>query len=162
MITFDESKFKRSDVTLYDKDGNPIGVAKNVIISSEDDDSYTLTDSEVSLLKNYYNNKTFAFSINTKLSFKEKVKQKFALLKDNIKARFFHPYDKRPLYKRLLGYCNCPNHKRHWFIYPKTIRMNTSYKGEKLNYVTCCEEFYESEIAPQIDELWDFYYSTRF
>ncbi len=162
MITFDESKFKRSDVTLYDKDGNPIGIAKNVIISSEDDDSYTLTDSEVSLLKDYYNNKTFAFSINTKLSFKEKVKQKFNLLKDNIKDRFFHPYDKRPLYKRLLGYCNCPNHKRHWFVYPKTIRMNTSYKDEKLNYVTCCEEFYETEIAPQIDELWDFYYSTRF
>ena len=162
MITIDESKFKRSDVTLYDKAGNPIGIAKNVIITKEDDDSYTLTDSELSLLKDYYNNKTFSFSINTKLSFREKIEQKFILLKDNIRDRFFHPYDNRPLYKRLLGYCDCPNHKRHWFIYPKTIRMNTSYNDEKLNYVTCCEEFYESDIVPQIDELWDFYYSTRF
>ena len=66
MITIDESKFKRSDVTLYDKDGSPIGIAKNVIITKEDDDSYTLTDSELSLLKDYYNNKTFSFTINTK------------------------------------------------------------------------------------------------
>lgn len=65
MITIDESKFKRSDITLYDKDGNLIGIAKNVIITEEDDDSYTLTDSELSLL-NYYNNKTFSFTINTK------------------------------------------------------------------------------------------------
>lgn len=67
MITIDESKFKRSDVTLYDKDGNLVGVAKNVVIAKEDDDSsYTLTDSELSLLKDYYNNKTFSFTLNTK------------------------------------------------------------------------------------------------
>lgn len=80
----------------------------------------------------------------------------------NIKNKLFHPYDRRPFIKRLLGYCDCPCHKRHWFIYPSTIRTDTMYKDEVLNYVTCCEEFYEEEIAPQIQELWDDYYSSKF
>ena len=78
-----------------------------------------------------------------------------------IKEKLFHPYDKRPLYKRLLGYCDCPCHKRHWFIYPSTIRTNTMYIDEEMNYVTCCECFYESDIAPMFEELWEDYYSSR-
>lgn len=37
MITVDESKFKRSDVTLYDKDGNIVAIAKNVLVTEDDD-----------------------------------------------------------------------------------------------------------------------------
>lgn len=79
-----------------------------------------------------------------------------------IKEKLFHPYDRRPLYKRLLGYCDCPYHKRKWFIYPTTIPMNTRYANEASNWITCCEEFYVDEVAPQIQEMWDDYYSSRF
>ena len=74
---------------------------------------------------------------------------------------FFHKYDDRSRIKKILGYCDCPNHKRKWFIYPKTIRMNTMYQEEKDNYVTCCEDFYRDEIAPYWEERWHEYYSTR-
>lgn len=37
MITVDKSKFKHSDVTLYDKDGNVIAIAKNVLITKDDE-----------------------------------------------------------------------------------------------------------------------------
>lgn len=79
-----------------------------------------------------------------------------------IKNKFFHPYDRRTLIKRILGYCDCPNHKRHWFVYPDTIRMNTRYQYESSNWITCCEEFYETEVAPQIEDMWHEYYSSRF
>jgi hypothetical protein len=79
-----------------------------------------------------------------------------------IKNKLFHPYDRRSFIKRILGYCNCPNHKRHWFIYPSTIHMNTRYSDEKDNWITCCEEFYGNEIAPGIKELWEEYYNSRF
>ena len=76
-------------------------------------------------------------------------------------SRLFHKYDKRSLFKRLFGYCNCPCHKRHWFIYPKTIRQNTQYQKEESNWVTCCEFYYNSEIAPYWEERWEDYYSSR-
>ncbi len=79
-----------------------------------------------------------------------------------IKNKFFHPYDRRTFIKRIFGYCDCPNHKRHWFVYPDTIRMNTRYQDESSNWITCCEEFYEDEVAPQIEEMWHEYYSSRF
>lgn len=78
-----------------------------------------------------------------------------------IKNRLFHPYDKRSLIKRLLGFCDCPYHKRHWLVYPKTIRQNSSYQDERSNWVTCCEEFYNDEIAPYWEEMWSGYYSDR-
>ncbi len=82
-------------------------------------------------------------------------------MKDWINKKFFHPYDNRSFVKRILGYCNCPWHKRKWFIYPSVIHTNTRYSDEAKNYIVCCEDFYESEVAPQIEELWDWYYSTR-
>ena len=81
--------------------------------------------------------------------------------KDKIKDKLFNPHDKRNLAKRLFGYCDCPYHKGHWFKYPSTIRMNTAYANEESNYITCCEDFYEDEVAPQIDEMWEEYYSER-
>lgn len=83
------------------------------------------------------------------------------LYQDNFKNRFFHPYDSRSLIKRLFGYCNCPVHKRHWFVYPRTIPMNTRYQDEKDNWVTCCEDFYEDVVAPYWQDMWDTYYSSR-
>ena len=80
---------------------------------------------------------------------------------NTLKDKLFHPYDRRPFIKRILGYCGCPYHKRHWFVYPSTIRMNTMYQNEESNWITVCEDFYESEIYPQIKEDWDYYYSTR-
>ena len=82
--------------------------------------------------------------------------------KDTLKNRLFHPYDSRSFFKKVFGYCSCPNHKRHWFIYPKTIRMNTRYEEEKSNWVTCCEDFYVSEIATYWEERWKEYYSSVF
>ena len=79
-----------------------------------------------------------------------------------IKEKLFHPYDRRPLYKRLLGYCGCPCHKRKWFIYPSTIRMDTRYENEASNWITVCEDFYVDEIEPQIQEMWDDYWSSQF
>lgn len=90
MITIDESKYKCSDVTLYDKNGNPIGIAKNVIITEEDDDSYTLTDSELSLLKDYYNNKTFSFIVE--LPLRDRIKLRFIMLMHDIKNKLFPSY----------------------------------------------------------------------
>ncbi len=78
-----------------------------------------------------------------------------------IKKKFFHPYDRRPMIKRLLGYCDCPNHKRHYFVYPSIIHMNTAYVEAQKNYICCCEDFYETEIAPGLAELWSDYYSSR-
>lgn len=83
------------------------------------------------------------------------------LYTDNLKNKLFHPYDSRNLFKRLFGYCNCPCHKRHWFVYPKTIRQNTRYENEKSNWVTCCEELYKNEIEPYWEERWSEYYSSR-
>ena len=81
------------------------------------------------------------------------------LYQDNLKNRLFHPYDKRNMFQRLFGYCNCPCHKRHWLIYPKTIRQNTSYIEEKSNWITCCEEYFENVIVPYWENMWDDYYS---
>ena len=79
-----------------------------------------------------------------------------------IKEKLFHPYDRRPLYKRLLGYCDCPYHKRKWFVYPPTIRKDTMYEDEACNWITVCEDFYVDEVAPQIQEMWDEYWSSKF
>ena len=75
--------------------------------------------------------------------------------------KIFNPYDKRSLIKKILGYCDCPYHRRNWFIYPKVIRCNTMCENETDNWVVCCEEFYENEIAPQIEEMWHEYYNSR-
>jgi hypothetical protein len=67
MITVDESKFKRSDVTLYDKNGNVVTIAKNVSITKDDDDlckGHRLTDAESLSLLNFRScNKTVSFTI---------------------------------------------------------------------------------------------------
>lgn len=75
--------------------------------------------------------------------------------------KIFNPYDKRSLIKKILGYCDCPCHKGHWFVYPKVIRCNTMCENEADNWVVCCEEFYENEIVPQIEEMWHEYYNSR-
>jgi hypothetical protein len=66
MITVDESKFKRSDATLYDKDGNVVAIAKNVLITKDDDlcKGHRLTDAESLSLLNFRScNKTVSFTI---------------------------------------------------------------------------------------------------
>lgn len=75
--------------------------------------------------------------------------------------KIFNPYDKRNFIKKILGYCDCPYHRRNWFIYPKVIRCNTMCENEADNWVVCCEEFYENEIEPQIEEMWHDYYNSR-
>jgi hypothetical protein len=67
MIAVDEYKFKRSNVTLYDKDGNVVAIAKNVLITKDDDDlckGHRLTDAESLSLLNFRScNKTVSFTI---------------------------------------------------------------------------------------------------
>lgn len=70
-------------------------------------------------------------------------------------------YDNRTLIQKIFGHCDCPCHRRHWLIYPKTFRMRTMYQEEASNYITCCKEFYESEIASYWDEMWEDYYASR-
>ena len=70
-------------------------------------------------------------------------------------------YDKRPFFKRIFGYCDCPCHKRHWFVYPVTVRMNTCYENEQANWVTCCKEYYDDWVAPLIEEMWAEYWASR-
>lgn len=90
MITVDESKFKRSDVTLYDKDGNVIGTAKNVLVTEDDDlcKGHRLTDSE-SLLLSYYNDVNRAISFIVDLPLKDRIKLKFIMLMYDIKNKLF-------------------------------------------------------------------------
>lgn len=66
MITVDKSKLKRSDVTLYDKDGNVVAVAKNVLITKDDDlcKGHRLTDTESLSLLNFRScNRTVSFEL---------------------------------------------------------------------------------------------------
>jgi hypothetical protein len=93
MITVDESKFKRSDVTLYDKDGNVIGTAKNVLVTEDDDlcKGYKLTDSE-SLLLSYYKDSNRAISFIVELPLKDKIKLRFMSAISNIKNKLFPSY----------------------------------------------------------------------
>jgi hypothetical protein len=66
MIAVDEYKFKRSNVTLYDKDGNVVTIAKNVSITKDDDlcKGHRLTDAESLSLLNFRScNKTVSFTI---------------------------------------------------------------------------------------------------
>lgn len=90
MITVDESKFKRSDVTLYDKDGNIIGTAKNVLVTEDDDlcKGHRLTDSE-SLLLSYYNDFNRAISFIVELPLKDRIKLRFIMLMHDIKNKLF-------------------------------------------------------------------------
>jgi hypothetical protein len=93
MITVDESKFKRSDVTLYDKDGNVIGTAKNVLVTEDDDlcKGHKLTDSE-SLLSSYYKDFDRAISFLVELPLRDKIKLRFILAISNIKNKLFPSY----------------------------------------------------------------------
>jgi hypothetical protein len=93
MITVDESKFKRSDVTLYDKDGNVIGTAKNVLVTEDDDlcKGHKLTDSE-SLLLSYYKDFDRAISFLVELPLRDKIKLRFILAISNIKNKLFPSY----------------------------------------------------------------------
>jgi hypothetical protein len=93
MITVDESKFKRSDVTLYDKDGNVIGTAKNVLVTEDDDlcKGHKLTDSE-SLLLSYYKDSNRAISFIVELPLRDKIKLKFMSAISNIKNKLFPSY----------------------------------------------------------------------
>lgn len=90
MITIDESKINRSDVTLYDKDGNVIGTAKNVLVTEDDDlcKGHRLTDSE-SLLLSYYSNPIRAISFLVELPLRDRIKLKFMLAISNIKNKLF-------------------------------------------------------------------------
>jgi uncharacterized protein YacL (UPF0231 family) len=93
MITVDESKFKGSDVTLYDKDGNVIGTAKNVLVTEDDDlcKGHKLTDSE-SLLLSYYKDFDRAISFLVELPLRDKIKLRFMLAISNIKNKLFPSY----------------------------------------------------------------------
>ena len=93
MITVDESKFKWSDVTLYDKDGNIIGTAKNVLVTENDDlcKGHRLTDSEP-LLLSYYKDSNKAISFTVELPLKDRIKLRFMSAINNIKIKFFPSY----------------------------------------------------------------------
>ena len=64
------------------------------------------------------------------------------------------------LIKKIFGYCDCPCHKRHWFVYPKRIRMNTFYQNEESNYIVCCQKYYDNFIEPYWEERWEDYHSS--
>lgn len=66
MITVDKSKLKHSNVTLYDKDGNVVAIAKNVLITKDDDlcKGHRLTDAESLSLLNFRScNRTVSFEL---------------------------------------------------------------------------------------------------
>ena len=66
MITVDKSKLKRSDATLYDKDGNVVAIAKNVLITKDDDlrKGHRLTDAKSLSLLNFRScNRTVSFEL---------------------------------------------------------------------------------------------------
>lgn len=93
MITIDESKINRSDVTLYDKDGNIVGTAKNVLVTEDDDlcKGHRLTDSE-SLLLSYYKDSNRAISFIVELPLRDRIKLKFIMLIHDIKNKLFPSY----------------------------------------------------------------------
>ena len=77
------------------------------------------------------------------------------------KERFFHKYDDRTPFEKMIGYCDsCPfkKHKYCLFKYPKTVEINTMYANEKDNYFTGCDVGIEN-ICKYYDELWDDTYS---
>lgn len=55
MITIDKSKLKHSNATLHDKDGNVIGIAKNISLTKDDDlcKGHRLTNTEYLSLFNF-------------------------------------------------------------------------------------------------------------
>ena len=66
MITIDKSKLKCSDATLYDKDGNVVAIAKNVLITKDDNlcKGHRLTDAESLSLLNFRScNRTVSFEL---------------------------------------------------------------------------------------------------
>lgn len=84
-------------------------------------------------------------------------------IKENLKETFFHKYDDRTPFEKIIGYCNnCPN-GRCLFAYPKTVRLDTMYKDEKSNYFTGCDfaiediNYYEE----MWKEMWEEYLSSR-
>lgn len=81
-------------------------------------------------------------------------------IKENLKETFFHKYDDRTPFEKIIGYCNnCPN-GRCSFAYPKTVRLDTMYKDEKSNYFTGCD-FAIEKINSYYEEMWEEYYSSR-
>lgn len=83
-------------------------------------------------------------------------------IKENLKETFFHKYDDRTPFEKIIGYCDgCPYGKKCClFKYPKTVHLNTMYANEKDNYFTGCDIAIE-EINKYYDELWDDYYNSR-
>lgn len=84
-------------------------------------------------------------------------------IKENLEEMFYHKYDDRTPFEKIIGYCdNCPygRDKGCLFKYPKTVRLNTMYADEKSNYFTGCDVMIE-EINKHYDELWDDYYYSR-
>lgn len=83
-------------------------------------------------------------------------------IKEFLTEHFFHKYDNRTPFKKIIGYCDsCPYHKHKYclFKYPKTVRLNTMYSNEKNNYFTGCDIGIEG-IIEYYDELWDATYSN--
>ena len=60
--------------------------------------------------------------------------------------KIFNPYDKRSLIKKILGYCDCPYHRRNWFVYPKVIRCNTMYENEADNWSYVVKNFMKMKL----------------
>jgi hypothetical protein len=82
-------------------------------------------------------------------------------IKENLKETFYHKYDDRTPFEKIIGYCNnCPYSRGCLFEYPKTVRLNTMYVDEKSNYFTGCDAIID-EINKDYDELWEDYYSSR-
>lgn len=81
-------------------------------------------------------------------------------IKENLKETFFHKYDDRTPFEKIIGYCNNCSEGRCLFVYPKTVRLNTMNKDEKSNYFTGCDLLIEN-IYDYYDELWEDYYSSR-
>lgn len=83
--------------------------------------------------------------------------------KEILKEHFFHKYDDRTPFEKIIGYCDncsdCPK-GRCLFAYPKTVRLDTMYEDEKSNYFTGCD-FAIEKINSYYEEMWEEYYSSR-
>ena len=64
--------------------------------------------------------------------------------------------DKRNAIQKLFGFCpQCG----HWLCKVRTMRQNTAYMDDKLNFFTGCKECQERN-AEYWDEMWNQYYNS--
>ncbi len=64
--------------------------------------------------------------------------------------------DNRNIVQRLCGFCQQCG---YWFRKIKTVRQNTAYVDDSLNFFTGCKECQERN-AEYWDEMWSQYYGS--